>query len=95
MLNSKESLICDKFLELFPRPMLWKQTENDLLFVGPHSTSNWTSARQTLHLFVSAVTLCVGLALSSPIDSSGSVQTVVRCAACAQQQSHSGVRLGF
>jgi len=37
VLNSKEWLICCKSLELFLRLILWKQTENYLLFVGPHS----------------------------------------------------------
>jgi len=32
------------------------------LFVGPHNASSQTSARQTLHLAKSVVTLCVGLA---------------------------------
>ena len=40
------------------------------LFVGPHSASSQTSARQTLHLAKCVVTSCVGLALSSLIDSS-------------------------
>jgi len=37
------------------------------LFVGPHSASSWTSARQTLHLANSVMTSCVGLALLSLI----------------------------
>jgi len=48
-------------------------------FVCPHSFSSDTKARQTLHLVKSVETLCVGLTLSSLIDSS--VPRVV-CFAC-------------
>ena len=39
-------------------------------FVGPHSASSQTSARQTQHLSSFVVTLCVWLALSSMNHSS-------------------------
>jgi len=70
MPNNKELLIHDKWLELFLRPVIWKQTQNNLLFVGPHSASGQTSAEQKLNLANLVVTSCVGLSLSSWIDTS-------------------------
>jgi len=50
--------------------LLWKPIGNNLFFVGPHSASSLTLARQTLHPFTCVATSCVGLAFLSLIDSS-------------------------
>jgi len=41
--------------------------KKQFVFVGPHSASGWTSARQTLHLSKSSASLCVGVCLLSSV----------------------------
>jgi len=70
-LNSMESLIHSKLLELFLRLAIWKQTENDFFFlVLTLLPATHQADGGMLHMAKSVATSCVGLTLSSLIDAS-------------------------